>query len=62
MWNQEGGRTWSDLHATLDEVFQPLDDKVKAQADAAVLAAFAPYVDGDLVRFTSACWLATARA
>jgi hypothetical protein len=41
---------------------ETLEDKVKAQADAAVLAAFDPYVHGDLVRFTSACWLATARA
>ena len=24
MWNQDGGRTWADLHATLDMVFQPL--------------------------------------
>ena len=39
-----------------------LDEKVRASADAAVLTAFAPYVDGDLVRFTSACWLVTARA
>lgn len=41
---------------------ETLDKKVSAQADAAVLAAFTPYVHGNVVRFMSACWLATARA
>ena len=39
-----------------------LDETVRARADGAVLAAFGPYIAGDQVRFTSACWLATAFA
>jgi SAM-dependent methyltransferase len=39
-----------------------LDETVRASADRAVLAAFEPYVDGNHVRFTSACWLVTAVA
>jgi glucokinase len=29
---------------------------------AAVLAAFAPFIDGDQVRFTAACWTLRAHA
>jgi SAM-dependent methyltransferase len=39
-----------------------LDETVRATADSAVLAAFAPFVTGDQARFTSACWLVTAVA
>ena len=39
-----------------------LDETARARADAAVLAAFDPYVDGNQARFTCACWLATALA
>jgi SAM-dependent methyltransferase len=39
-----------------------LDETVREKADSAVLAAFDPYVAGDQVRFTSACWLVTAVA
>jgi SAM-dependent methyltransferase len=43
-------------------VRETLDETARAQADAAVLAAFEPYVEGEQVRFTSACWLVKARA
>ena len=39
-----------------------LDKAVQARADSAALAAFDPYVVGDQVRFSSACWLVTAVA
>jgi hypothetical protein len=39
-----------------------LDETQQATADSAVLAAFEPYLAGDRVRFTAACWLATATA
>lgn len=39
-----------------------LDDTVRARADSAVLAALDPYIAGDQVRFTSACWLVTGVA
>jgi SAM-dependent methyltransferase len=43
-------------------VRETLDETVRARADSAVLAAFDPYIAGDQVRFTSACWLVTAAA
>jgi len=39
-----------------------LDDAARVAADAAVLAAFDPFVAGDEVRFTSAFWRVTAVA
>jgi SAM-dependent methyltransferase len=43
-------------------VLQDVDDATRARAIAAVLAAFAPFIDGDQVRFTAACWSVGARA
>ena len=39
---------------------ETLDEKTRARADAAVLAAFDAYVSGGMVHFTSACWLVKA--
>jgi SAM-dependent methyltransferase len=41
---------------------QELDAEARAQLLKSVHAAFDPYVDGDEVRFGTACWIATARA
>jgi SAM-dependent methyltransferase len=38
------------------------DDATRARVLDAVLPAFDPYVDGDVVRFTAACWSVRARA
>jgi SAM-dependent methyltransferase len=42
-------------------VLQDVDEPTRAQVIEAVRAAFDPYVHGDEVRFTSACWMVTAR-
>lgn len=41
---------------------QDVDETTRAQVTGVVRAAFAPYVHGDDVRFTAACWMITARA
>ena len=38
------------------------DDALRARVVAAVRGAFAPYLRGDEVRFTAACWELAARA
>lgn len=38
------------------------DDDLRARVLAAARQAFTPFVDGDMVRFTAACWQITARA
>ena len=38
------------------------DDALRAQVEAVVEAAFAPFVQGDVVRFDAACWRIDARA
>ena len=38
------------------------DAEKRAQLTAAIRAGFAPYREGDAVRFTAACWLIEARA
>jgi SAM-dependent methyltransferase len=43
-------------------VLQDVDAATRAQVIAIVLAAFAPFVQGDEVRFTAACWSIGARA
>jgi SAM-dependent methyltransferase len=43
-------------------VFQEIDERRRAKVLETVRAAFEPYVHGDLVRNTAACWLASARA
>lgn len=46
----------------LGALFPNLDDGTKAALLPKLEAAFAPFVQGEEVRFTSACWLITARA
>lgn len=41
---------------------QSLDEATRSQVLSAVLAAFAPFVQGDEVRFTAACWELQASA
>ena len=41
---------------------QQADDDLRARVIAAVRPAFDPYIQGTEVRFTAACWMATARA
>jgi SAM-dependent methyltransferase len=43
-------------------VLQDVDAATRAKVIAIVLAAFAPFVQGDEVRFTAACWSIGARA
>jgi hypothetical protein len=38
------------------------DAGTRARVADAVLAAFAPFVDGDEVRYTAACWMVSATA
>jgi hypothetical protein len=40
---------------------QSVDEQTRARVVAAVRPAFDPYVHGDEVRFTAACWLVGAR-
>ncbi len=46
----------------LGAVFHSLDDKAKAEIAPRIEAAFEPFVDEGVVRFTAACWMMTARA
>jgi SAM-dependent methyltransferase len=46
----------------LGRVLPQLDEPTRAKVLEAVRAAFAPFVHGDEVRFTAACWTVTGRA
>jgi ubiquinone/menaquinone biosynthesis C-methylase UbiE len=46
----------------LGRILQQVDEHKRARIIEAVRGAFAPFVDGDQVRFTAACWLVGARA
>lgn len=46
----------------LGQILHKADEETRARILNALRGAFAPYVHGDEVRFTSACWLASARA
>jgi SAM-dependent methyltransferase len=46
----------------LGRVLPDVDEATRASVLAVVREAFQPYVDGDVVRFVSACWMARARA
>lgn len=46
----------------LGAVFQSLEEEAKADIAPRIEAAFQPFVEGDVVRFTAACWMITARA
>jgi len=46
----------------LGRVLNQLDESTRQQIITAACAAFAPFVHGDEVRFTAACWLNRADA
>ncbi|WP_426755588.1 class I SAM-dependent methyltransferase [Myxococcus sp. Y35] len=46
----------------LGRVLQEVDERTRSHVIETVLAAFKPFVHGDEVRFTAACWRAEARA
>ena len=46
----------------LGAVFDTLDQQEKAEIAPRIEAAFEPFVDGERVRFTAACWMMKARA
>lgn len=46
----------------LGRVLPQLDEETRGQVIEAVRAAFAPFVEGDEVRFIAACWMVAARA
>ena len=46
----------------LGRILPTLDEPLRAHVIATVRAAFEPFVQGDTVRFTAACWKVTARA
>jgi SAM-dependent methyltransferase len=46
----------------LGAVFHSLDHKAKAEIAPRIEAAFEPFIDDGMVRFTAACWMMTARA
>ena len=43
-------------------VLQEADESIRAQVIETVRVAFEPYVHGDEVRFTAACWMVSAKA
>ncbi len=46
----------------LGRILPQLDEKARGQVIEAVRAAFAPFVQGEEVRFIAACWMVAARA
>jgi hypothetical protein len=46
----------------LGQVLRAADGATRDSVIGAVLAAFTPFVQGDEVRFTAACWRVRARA
>ncbi|HEU4892168.1 MAG TPA: hypothetical protein VFT47_11505 [Vicinamibacterales bacterium] len=73
-WNGAAGHAWTASQAVLDRPFEPLADRLADLAAArrpdqlltfacgieAVRPAFDRCVHGDEVRFTAACWMASA--
>lgn len=49
-------------HGPVGLFLQQADDRTRQQVVETVRAAFEPYVHGDEVRFTGACWMLSARA
>jgi SAM-dependent methyltransferase len=54
--------TYATRMGPLGLIFQDLDRSLQQRIAAALRAAFNPYVRGDTVCFTAACWMVTARA
>jgi len=55
-------RTYVTRMGPLRGIFPTLDEETRARLVAGLDAAFAPFVEGDEVRFIAACWRVTARA
>jgi ubiquinone/menaquinone biosynthesis C-methylase UbiE len=53
--------TYLGRHGPLGLSLQDSDERTRARVIAAVRSAFDPYVHGDEVRYTAACWLLRAR-
>ena len=54
--------TYATRMGPLGLIFGDLDGELHDRARTALQDAFAPYVRGDAVEFTAACWMVTARA
>ena len=54
--------TYATRMGPLGLIFEELDRPLQERITAALRAAFEPYVRGDAVRFTAACWMVTAHA
>ncbi|MEM8853707.1 MAG: class I SAM-dependent methyltransferase, partial [Pseudomonadota bacterium] len=54
--------TYLTLLGPVGRIFHTLDEATQTQVVNAVLPAFAPYVAGDTVRCTAACWKISAEA
>jgi SAM-dependent methyltransferase len=55
-------RTYLSRLGPVGLMLQEADDRTRTQVMDTVRAAFEPYVHGDEVRFTAACWMVGARA
>lgn len=54
--------TYATRMGPLGAVFPLLDDKTRGELAPKIEAAFDPFVQGEEVNFTAACWMITARA
>jgi SAM-dependent methyltransferase len=55
-------QTYAQHMGPLGDLLPSLDAAARAEVLERVDAAFQPFVEGDAVRFTAACWMLTARA
>ncbi|WP_324751237.1 class I SAM-dependent methyltransferase [Sphingomonas sp. LY54] len=55
-------RTYAQRMGPLGDLLPTLDAAARAEVLGRVDAAFQPFVEGDAVGFTAACWMLTARA
>ena len=55
-------QTYAQHMGPLGDLLPSLDAAPRAEVLGRVDAAFQPFVEGDAVRFTAACWMVTARA
>lgn len=54
--------TYATRMGPLGLIFKDIDRPLQERITAAIRAAFEPFVRGDTMRFTAACWMVTARA
>lgn len=55
-------RLYSRRMGPVGDLFPTLDDSTRSEVERRVDAAFLPYLQGTVARFTAACWMVTARA